>query len=113
MDVLTAEPGLEAALPLALAETRARAQRLRAGHGGEAGAVLRQFDRLLQPLNGLEGRIGLYVSVHPDAAVRERCEAMEREIAELRTELSLDRGLYERLAGIGAAELSDPVARRL
>jgi thimet oligopeptidase len=113
MDVLTAEPALETALRPALAETRARAQRLRAGRGGAALAVLREFDRLLEPLNGLEGRIGLFVSVHPDPAVRTRCESMEREIAELRTELSLDRGLLERLAGLEPEALSDPVARRL
>ncbi len=113
MEVLTAEPDLASALTNALAEARARATRLRTGRGGEPGAVLAEFDRLLEPLNGLEGRIGLYVSVHPDADVRERCEGMERSIAELRTELSLDRGIYERLAGLDPARLTDPVAERL
>ena len=97
----------------ALADVRARAARLRAGSGGRAEDVLRRFDRLLQPLSGVEGRIGLFVSAHPEAAVRARCEGMEREIAELRTELSLDRGIYERLAGLEPAELPDPIARRL
>ena len=113
MDVLSAEPPLARALPAALDEVRARARRLRAGRGGEAREVLREFDRLLEPLNGLEGRVGLFVAVHPDAALRERCEGLEREIAELRTELSLDRGLYERLATLDAAALADPVAERL
>jgi thimet oligopeptidase len=75
--------------------------------------VLREFDRLLQPLNGIEGRVGLFVAAHPEAAVRERCEALERAIAELRTELALDRGLFDRLAALDPAELAEPAARRL
>lgn len=113
MEVLSAEPTLAAALRSALGEVRARARRLRSGTGGDALRVLREFDRLLEPLNGLEGRVGLFVAVHPDAGVRTGCEALEREIAELRTELALDRGLYERLAGLDAAALEDPVAARL
>src|SRR5262245_16408959 len=97
----------------ALAEARARAARFRAGADGRAEDVLFEFDRLLQPLNGVEGRIGLFISAHPEAAVRERCEAFEREIAELRTELSLDRRVYERLAGLAPEALEDPTARRL
>jgi thimet oligopeptidase len=45
--------------------------------------------------------------------VRERCEALEREIAELRTEVSLDRGLFERLAALEERALDAPDARRL
>src|SRR5262245_12892341 len=97
----------------ALADTRARAARFRGGSDGRAADVLREFDRLLLPLNGVEGRIGLYVAAHPDAAVRTRCEALEREIAELRTELSLDRGIYERLARLAPEALEDATARRL
>jgi len=96
----------------ALAEVRARATRFRAGRVAPAEAVVREFDRLLQPLNGIEGRIGLFIAAHPEAAVRERCEAFEREIAELRTELSLDRGIYERLAGLEPGALEDSTARR-
>jgi len=97
----------------ALAGVRERAARFRSGRSGRAEDVLREFDRLLQPLNGVEGRIGLYISAHPEAAVRERCEAFEREIAELRTELSLDRGIYERLSGLDQESLDDSTARRL
>jgi thimet oligopeptidase len=97
----------------ALAGARERAARFRAGRGGRAEDVLREFDRLLQPLNGVEGRIGLFISAHPEAAVRERCEAFEREIAELRTELSLDRRVYERLATLDPETLDDPTSRRL
>jgi len=96
----------------ALAQARARAAAFRAGTG-DALATLQTFDRILQPLNGVEGRTGLYVNLHPDAAVRTACEALERELAELRTELSLDRGLYERLAAVEPAALPDEQARRL
>ncbi len=104
---------VEACLSSALAEVRARAARFRAGRGGPAVQVLREFDRLLQPLNGIEGRIGLFVAAHPEAAVRARCEALERAIAELRTELALDRELFDRLAGLDPAALAEPAARRL
>ena len=113
MQALSHAPGLEPRLRSALSEVRARAQRLRGGRGGAAREVLREFDRLLEALYGLEGRIALFVAVHPEAALRTRCEALERDVAELRTELSLERGIYERLARLDPAELVDPVARRL
>jgi thimet oligopeptidase len=103
---------LRAGVDAALAAVRERVARFRAG-SGDARETLREFDRLLAPLNGLEGRVGLFVSVHPDAEVRTGCEALERELAELRTELSLDRGLFERLAAVDAGALADPLERRL
>lgn len=104
---------LESRFSAALDEVRARAARLRAGEPRESVAWLVAFDGLLAPLNGLEGRVGLFVGVHPDASVRARCEELERASAELRTELSLDRGLYERLADIDARALGEPELVRL
>lgn len=104
---------LDSRFSAALQEVRARAERLRAGEPLGPGAWLVAFDRLLAPLNGLEGRAGLFVGVHPDPAVRARCEELERASAELRTELSLDRALFERLAVIDARALGDPALVRL
>ncbi|MSR60828.1 MAG: peptidase M3 [Planctomycetes bacterium] len=100
-------------LRAALAECRARVERFRSARGGEPLAVLREFDRLLQPLNGVEGRVGLFVAAHPEAEVRERCEGFERALAELRTELSLERGLFERLVALDERELPEGEPRRL
>ena len=104
---------LEHSVQAALGEVRARAARLAADRRATPDEVVLAFDRLLEPLNGLEGRIGLFVGVHPDPAVRARCEGLERSCAELRTELSLDRGLYERLAGLDSARLTAPELVRL
>jgi thimet oligopeptidase len=113
MPTLTSVPSIETELRAGLAEVERRVERLQRGAGGTAIEVLRAYDRLLLPLNGVEGRVGLFVSAHPDAAVREACEGLEREIAELRTRLALDRKLYERLAGLDPDELPDAPARRL
>jgi len=69
--------------------------------------VARRFDGLTEPLNGLSGWVGLFSHVHPDAAMRETCEELEREIAALGTELSLHRGLYDRLAAVAPAVEAD------
>src|SRR5437762_12288830 len=113
MDVPLDADRFERGVRAALAEARARIDRFRTQQGGAPAEVLRAFDRLLQPLNGVEGRVGLYVGVHPDPALRVRCEALEREIAELRTALSLDRAVFDRLAAIDPAALEDEAARRL
>src|SRR5262249_40423240 len=96
----------------ALAEVRARVERFRSGAGRPAAETVRDFDRLLQPLNGWEGRAGLFVNVHPDAAMRTACEGLERECADVRTASALDRAVYERLARTEADGLA-PDARRV
>jgi thimet oligopeptidase len=100
---------------------RAAIERVRAGveafvelpRAASCATVLRAFDRLLAPLNGVEGRVGLYVHVHPDATVRAACEELEQEIAALRTELSLHRGLFDRLAALDPEDAPDTGARRV
>jgi thimet oligopeptidase len=97
-----------------LRETRAGIVAYREGSlGMDDEAVVRGFDRLLEPLNNVDGWVGLAVSVHPDPELREVCEGLEREIADLRTEVSLDRGIYDRLVQTDPQRLSDPLARRL
>ena len=40
----------------------------------------------------------MFAEVHPDAAVRTLCEERQQEISRLRTEISLDRALYDAVA---------------
>jgi len=71
------------------------------------------FDRMFEPLNGLAGRVGLYVSVHPDAAVRTACEELEQEISALHTETSLNHELFTRLAALAPGTGATPDERRV
>jgi len=72
-------------------------------------ATLRAFDRAFASLSEAGARASLCRNVHPDAVMRAAAEAAEQEVAALATELSLDRGLYEALAGLDAAG-ADPVS---
>ncbi len=73
-------------------------------------AALTAFDRAFSALSEAGARASLCRNVHPDAAMRAAAEEAEQAVAALATELSLDRGLYEVLAGLDPAGL-DPVAR--
>ena len=72
--------------------------------------TLAAFDAVFSPLAEAGARAGLARSVHPDEAVRQAAEQAEQEVAALATELSLDRGLYEVLAGLDPAG-ADPASR--
>ncbi|BDG03069.1 M3 family metallopeptidase [Anaeromyxobacter oryzae] len=81
---------------------RARAEADRARRLGPAGGVdtLEAFDAAFASLGEAASRASLARNVHPDAALRDAAEAAEQEVDALSTELSLDRGLYDALAGI-------------
>ena len=81
--------------------------------GAPASQVVLAIDRLLQPLNGLGGRVHLYTQAHPQDDVRSACEKLEQEIAALGTELSLHRGVYERLRALDPARASTPEETRV
>ncbi len=74
------------------------------------GAALATFDAAFSALAEAGNRAGLARNVHPDASVRDAAEACEQEVAALATQLSLDRGLYDALAGLDPAGL-DGTAR--
>lgn len=96
-----------------LARASAGAEALKASPAPrDAAAALAAFDALFSALSEAGSRASLARNVHPDAAVRDAAEACEQEVAALATQLSLDRGLYEVLAGLDPAGL-DPVARHL
>jgi len=78
----------------------------------EAREQLLAFDRIGHPLDLVAGRMSLTSSVHPDASVREQAELLEQEFTAFVTELSLHRGLYERLEQVDGSALTDPEDRR-
>jgi len=102
----------------ALARVRAARDAFRSAGGQPAGAaaaseLLREWDRLFEPLGTVGALAHLWSKVHPDAALRGVCDDVEREIAALSTEVSLDRALYERLVGIDPRALADDEERRV
>lgn len=93
---------------------RARAEAARARALGSAGglATLEAFDAAFAALSEAASRASLARNVHPDPALRDAAEAAEREVDALSTELSLDRGLYDALAGLDPSGL-DGATRHL
>lgn len=79
----------------------------------EGAEIVAAYDAIREPVDEPRDRCSLFSSVHPDAAIRSAAEELERELSELETELSLDRGVYDRLAGVDEDSLSDPQAARL
>lgn len=55
----------------------------------------------------------LFAEVHPDAAVRERCDAASQEVAKFLTARALDRELYDVLHALDPAGLDPDAARVL
>lgn len=77
--------------------------------------VARAFDAILLPLNGWVGRAGLFSQTHPDAAMREAALEMEQEISAFKTDLSLNRDVFDRLVALepGLEQVADAGDRRL
>ncbi|MEP6693908.1 MAG: M3 family metallopeptidase [Chloroflexota bacterium] len=94
---------------------------------GRADSLLRQFesshppftkDSVITPLNDLQielhnlgGECGIYVAMHPDPAVQQLAEKLQREGAELVQRQLQSRPLYEALGAIDPSTLG-PVERR-
>jgi thimet oligopeptidase len=93
---------------------RARAEAARARALGPAGGLvtLEAFDAAFAALSEAASRASLARNVHPSAVLRDAAEAAEQEVDALSTELSLDRGLYDALAGLDASG-ADPATRHL
>jgi thimet oligopeptidase len=86
-----------------MARARAAADRAR-GLGAAGGiATLEAFDGAFAALGEAAARASLARNVHPDPALRAAAEQAEQEVDGLSTELSLDRGLYDALAGLDAS----------
>src|SRR6185503_18721150 len=78
--------------------------------------VVDGYDAIEQELNRVEGLAGLFFQVHPAGETREQAAALEQDFSRFRTDLSLDRAVYDRLAAKdleAEAVRAQPVARRL
>ncbi len=80
--------------------------------GAPGAEVVAGWDAVDVALRNVFAVASLLANVHPDEEVRSQAEAAEQDAQRLQTELSLDRELYEVLAGVDVAELT-PVAARL
>lgn len=81
---------------------------------GAAGTeVLRAWDRMFEPVGTVGALAHLWSKVHPDAAMRSVCDEIEREIAALSTDVSLDRALYDTLVAIEPVALDGDDTRRV
>lgn len=76
-------------------------------------AVIAAFDDLGRPFDTVRGPAGLASQVHPNEALRELANRVIQEIASFATELSIHRGVYEKLARLDPKDAADPEQRRL
>jgi thimet oligopeptidase len=83
-----------------MARARAEADRARSLGAGGGVATVDAFDAAFAALAGAAARSSLARNVHPGPALREAAELAEQEVDALSTELSLDGGLYQALAGV-------------
>ena len=72
--------------------------------------TLAPYDEALRNLNTAQYLSSLVESVHPDAAFRDRGTDMVRKVSAASTALSLNRDVYQALAGLDASK-ADPATR--
>ena len=105
--------GDAAALTTACTRSLARARHVRDGFKkGEvaADATLATFDRLALELDTVDGYVSLLFNVSPVKEVRDAAERCRVELSKFRTEVSLDRAIYDAVAKVPVDGL-DPVSR--
>ncbi len=100
-----AEEGLTAA--------RALVAELVAEPPTDALEALRRHDAATLHLSNVGAMGSLFSNVHPDQRVRDTAERAEQDVMRLRTELSLDRGLFEVFSALDGSGLDAEAARLL
>ena len=73
--------------------------------------LIRQVDELQLTLLNAASEVGLLTEVHPDLAVRETAEALQREVTRLATATSQNATVHAALAAIDLAALDAPTRR--
>lgn len=96
-----------------LASARTLVDGLRAQPPTDALAALRRWDEITLALSNVAAAASLLANVHPDEAVRTRCEQAGVEVDRLATELRQDRALYDAFAALEASGLDAAAARLL
>ncbi len=71
---------------------------------GDPVAALDQYDRAVALLADASARAGLARNVHPDEAMRKAASDCESDVDRANTELTLDRGIYERMAALDVSQ---------
>ena len=79
--------------------------------GKTAREVLATYDDGMAELSDAAARASVVRNAHPEAAMREAAEHLEQVLDALRTEISLDRDIYDVLAGLKLQD-EDAVTRR-
>jgi len=74
-------------------------------------ALLTTYDDAMALLDDIVGRSGIGANVHPDAAFRAAAERCEQAVERVRTDISLDRRVYDVLAALDVTR-QDAVTRR-
>src|SRR5579883_3065738 len=69
----------------------------------DTGGTLALFDDAMDALGVAAARASVCRNAHPDPKMRDAADAAEQAIAALQTEISLDRGVYDVLAGLDLA----------
>jgi thimet oligopeptidase len=91
----------------AIAEARAGVETVKAG-GLAVPDILDTYDEAMAALGNMSDRVDLMAISHPDARMRDAADAAKQAISKVRTDISLDRGLYDVLAGLDTSELDPP-----
>ena len=89
-----------------LDEARRLVDVLKAG-GHDPAAAMAVWNDLNLALHNAFASASLLSNVHPEETVRSRGEQAEQDAHRLLTEIGLDRGLYEALAGVDPQELDE------
>ncbi|MGQ0508630.1 MAG: M3 family metallopeptidase [Myxococcaceae bacterium] len=89
-----------AACDQAIAGARASLEKLKTLPKTDVDAVLSAYDDAQSALADASGRAAIAENSHPDREVREAAQLCGQKIEQLATEISLDRGTYDALAGL-------------
>ena len=81
--------------------------------GAQGRQVLHAFDGIRRPLDEVRGRAHLASQVHPSEPLRQAGLEIVQDLAAFDTDLSLDRGIFDRLVAVRAADLDSDEDRRL
>jgi thimet oligopeptidase len=93
----------------AIAAARAGIDAVKAGHLSGPD-LLDAYDEAMASLGNTANRVDLIAVTHPDAAMRDAADAAKQAIAKVHTDISLDRALYDALAGLDVS--TDDAATR-
>ncbi len=85
---------------------RAKAALGRVQAGGEAAAMLADFDAIFREVDTASGVLALLVEVSPEPLVRELAAKRDEEIARFRAEVWLDRKVYDQLSRLDPAAVA-------